>query len=235
MFTRTISLLLQSVIAITFFTISSGCDESKIAENKEQMGSISKPPTIQLAQVDTSKAFKFENQWIKPADSVDLSSIQAKGTDTLLIAACSDYINHPFGKIEQKSELSKSLLGKFKVTSKKKKIYDNSKELSEFQVLTFRTNKLLCYFDNDPESSPHSIIVRGSINTNDVKLAKGVHLGMNANDFLKVFFKEGPQNLPYKYFLISPCVGDTNHLYTFENGRLTDIKFIGDGFSKISY
>jgi hypothetical protein len=103
-------------------------------------------------------------------------------------------------------------------------------EWSEKMVLKWGDNKLSLFFDNDPEASRHGYIRGGEILDKNVIFINDIQIGMSAEGFYKKFFDYIPIVLTQKYKVIKleSCVTDITHIYTFDKGLLSSIKFISE-------
>ena len=151
------------------------------------------------------------------------------------IAGCQKYIIDPFGQIENKSKLKTSLLKKFSVKTKYVK-----QENGTFPVLILSKglNKLVLYFDQEPDASASSYVFEGEINDSSVAFANDIRIGMSAGKFYRQFFSVFPLELErkYKVVVLDYCVDGIRHVYDIKNGRITTVKFSDPGsFWKINY
>ena len=188
--------------------------------------------------VDTTKSFKVGNDWITPKKSFDFNSLGKLSADTLHLVTCSEYVYFPFGKLADKSSLKTSLLKDFEITSSKLDTFtniflpsdptDDFKEWSESFELELGANKLNLFLDNDPEASMHGYIRGGQILDNKILFSNNIKVGMSIDDFYKTFFDYFPTEFNQKYKVVEfeSCVTDVTHIYTFDNGQLSFVKFI---------
>ena len=166
--------------------------------------------------------------------SFDFNSLGQSSGDTLHLVTCSDYVYFPFGKLIDKSSLTTSLLKDFTITSFKRDTFTNTNitppyfEWSESVILELTNNKLNIFLDNDPEASTHSYIRGGQIVDNKVVFTDNIKVGMSIEDFYKTFFEYFPTELNRKYKVIEfeSCVTDVTHVYTFDKGLLSSVKFV---------
>jgi len=173
---------------------------------------------------DTTKSFRIGNCWLTPKPSFDFNSIRFANGDTLDLVTCSNYVYFPFGKIDNKNELKGSLLKDFNTTSRTDSL-DNG--IFEFQILKINSSKLILFFDNDPESTISSYIIKGEINEKNIRFVNNVTIGMSQNDFVNEFFDLFPNELIDKYnvIILVSCVSGLKHVYTFKDNRLNSIRF----------
>ena len=183
--------------------------------------------------VDTTKSFKVDNYWLKPKKSFDFNSLGKSSGDTLHIVTCDQYVYFPFGKLTDRSSLKTSLLKDFTITNFKRDTFTNINisppffEWSESVDLLLGDNKLNLFLDNDPEASIHSYIRGGQIVDSKVIFTDNIKIGVSAEDFYKIFFDYFPTELLTKYKVVEfeTCVSDVTHIYTFDNGQLSMVKF----------
>jgi hypothetical protein len=173
---------------------------------------------------DTTKSFKIGDFWLTPKTSFDFNSVGKSKGDTLELVTCSDYVYFPFGKINSKKELKTSLLKDFSTVDRIDSL-DNG--VFEFQILKFNSSKLILFFDNDPEATISSYIIKGEINDKDVRFRNNLTIGISKKDFINEFFDLFPKELIDKYNVIvfESCVTGLNHVYTFEDKKLNSIRF----------
>jgi hypothetical protein len=173
---------------------------------------------------DTTKSFMIGDFWLTPKSSFDFNSVGNAIGDTLDLVTCSDYVYFPFGKINNKTELKTSLLNNFKIIDRSDSLVNG---FFEFQILNLNSNKLILFFDDDPEATISSYIFKGEINDKSAKFINNVTIGMNKKDFLNEFFDSFPDELIDKYnvIILESCVTGTNHVYTFKDNKLKSIRF----------
>ncbi|UOK42140.1 MULTISPECIES: hypothetical protein [Flavobacterium] len=184
--------------------------------------------------VDTTKSFKVYNYWVKPKKSFDFNSLGKSSGDTLHLVTCSDYVYFPFGKLTDKSSLTTSLLKDFTITNFQRDTFTNTNitppffQWSESLDLKLANNKLNIFLDNDLEASIHGYIRGGQIVDSKVVFSDNIKVGMSVEDFYKTFFDYFPTELNKKYNVVEfeSCVTDVTHIYTFENGQLSSVKFV---------
>lgn len=181
---------------------------------------------------DTIISFKVGDYWVTPDSSFEFNALVQSSGDTLQIAACSDYIYFPFGKLTNKQSLDSSLLKDFSIIEFKRDtftILEISPDLlwNESIQLKFGDNNLSLFFDNDPEASMHGYIRGGQIVNDNVVFVNEIKIGMSASEFYKKFFVFFPKELidKYKVVKIESCVLDVTHIYTFINGCLSSVVF----------
>ncbi len=184
--------------------------------------------------LDTTNSFKVDNYWATPKKSFDFNSLGKSLGDTLHLVTCSDYVYFPFGKLPDKSSLTTSLLKDFTITNFQRDTFTNINisppyfQWSESVELELADNKLNIFLDNDPEASMHGYIRGGHIVDNKVVFSENIKVGMNMQDFYKSFFDYFPTELTEKYKVVKfeSCVIDVTHIYTFDNGQLSSVKFV---------
>lgn len=177
-----------------------------------------------VVPTDTTKSFRIGDFWLTPKPSFDFNSLgKAKG-DTLDLVTCSDYVYFPFGKINNKNELKGSLLKDFNTIDRTDSLDDG---IFEFQILQINSSKLILFFDNDPESTISSYIIKGEINEKNIRFVNNVTIGMSQNDFINEFFDLFPNGLidMYNVIVLESCVSGLKHIYTFKDHRLNSIRF----------
>lgn len=186
-----------------------------------------------VSQADTVNAVKIDNYWITPKDSFRIISLENE-KNTLRIVSCAEYVYSPFGEISDKSAFSNSLLKDFTITNKIETMENGT---FQFQILKFKTSRLIYFFDDDPEASKHSDIFKGDINNPEVKFLYGIKIGMDKESFLAVFFKDFPAGLATKCNVIvfESCVQDITHTYTFEANKLKSVSFVTDSYWRVDY
>src|SRR6185312_6130879 len=172
----------------------------------------------ETARIDTAKSFKIETFWVTPKDSFGNYDEKVSG-DTLQLVSCEEYIFSPFGVIKSKLELKTSLIKNFKVTDRTDSLGGN---VCEVQILKLDSNNLTLFFDTDRYASRGSYIVKGKILDNRVTFDNEIKIGMNIDDFYKMFFVSFPKELQdkYKVVTISSCVDAIMHIYDFKDGKL---------------
>lgn len=177
---------------------------------------------------DTSTSFKINNYWVTPKISFDFNSLGISSGDTLNLVTCSEYVYAPFGLLTDKGQFKNSLLKDF--TSNDTLLGLQGEWQIEAQTLKLNSNKLLLFFDNDSESSKHSYILDGEIVDDKVQFSDKIKVGMSIEDFYKTFFDYFPTVLHRKYKIVEleSCVTDVIHIYAFNNGQLSSVKFIGE-------
>ncbi len=216
MIRRTIPLVL--LLGITF----SECDNISTHQRKTYIPS------------DSTTSFKIDNYWVTPKKSFEFNSLGQSLGDTLHLVTCSKYVYFPFGKLTDKSSLTASLLKDFTITHIIRDTFANTNisppffEWSESIDLKLANNKLNLFLDNDPEASIHGYIRGGQIMDTNVVFANSIKVGMRTEDFYIIFFDYFPTELNKKFVAVKleSCVTDVTHIYTFNNGQLTSVKFI---------
>jgi hypothetical protein len=101
-------------------------------------------------------------------------------------------------------------------------------EWSESVDLALADNKLNLFLDNNPEASMHGYIRGGQIVDSKVIFSENIKVGMSVEDFYKRFFDYFPTELNKKFNVVEfeSCVADVTHIYTFEKGLLSSVKFV---------
>lgn len=213
-----------TILTLIIFALLTACDNSKRPTKLENSPQ----------QIDTTKAIKIDNYWVTPKPSFEFNSLQNSSGDTLSIVTCSEYVYSPFGIIKDKSEFKSSLLKNFSVTNRTDSM-DAGKY--EFNILKLNRNKLIFFFDNDPEASKHSDLFKGEIYDSEVQLINGVKIGMSKEEFYNVFFDNFSNDLmkKYKCFVLESCVQDIKHKYSFKDNKLQSINFITDSYWTVNY
>lgn len=180
-----------------------------------------------------NNSFKIGDYRVTPKEMFDFNSLGKSSSDTLNLVACSNYVFYPFGFINDKSAIKASLLKNFIVTNIKRNAFvnydiSNDSIWNETLELQLGINKLTLFLDNDPEASTHSYISKGEILDNKVDFAENVKIGMSVNEFYKVFFDKFPSQLENTFTVVEfeSCVQSIKHIYNFDNGKLSSVKFI---------
>jgi hypothetical protein len=151
-------------------------------------------------------------------ESFQFHSIGKLSKDSLVIVTCADYVYFPFGKIDKSSELISSVLKNFNVFSHLEK-QDNGEFL--FHSMTHKSSHLLLWFDDDPEASIHSYILKGEILDNSVSFVNSIKIGMDSQSFFSEFFDRYPNEWKKcKTIIFEACVDDIKHIYSFTNAIL---------------
>jgi hypothetical protein len=177
---------------------------------------------------------KFGNDWITPKTSFDFNSFIDFHGDTLGFVTCAEYVYSPFGLINNKTELKSSRLSSFVCIEKVEKMENRE---FEFQKLSLGSNRIILFFDNDPESSKSSYVFKGEIFEKDVVLDNNVKIGMTKKAFIETFFDYFPEKMANRYssIIFESCVQDIRHTYKFKNDRLEFIKFDSDSYWTVDY
>jgi hypothetical protein len=211
-----------------FATVISACDSLTTHQGKLYI------------PADTTTSFRINNYWATPKKSFNYNSLRKSSEETLHLVTCSDYVYFPFGKLTDKSSLKTSLLNIFTITECKRDTFtnimlpsdpaDDIKQWTESLKLELGANKLTLFLDNDQEASMHGYIRSGQIMDKKVLFSENIRIGMSSADFYKCFFDYFPPelNLKYKIVELESCVTDVTHIYTFDNGQLSSVKFIND-------
>lgn len=184
--------------------------------------------------VDTTKSFRVGEYWVTPKQWFDLNSVIDSCKDTLRLISCAEFVYSPFGKFNSKADIKRSHLLKFVVTSKVDTMDNGS---FEFQRLRYKASRLILCFDNDPEASKQSSILKGEINNSEIHLLNNISVGMEKEKFFKVFFDNYPNKLlpMYDCITIESCVEDIVHTYKFNGNKLQSIIFTTDCVWNLNY
>jgi hypothetical protein len=184
--------------------------------------------------IDTLNSVKLGNDWITPKTSFDFNSFIDFHGDTLGIVTCAEYAYSPFGLINNKTELKSSKLSGFACIDKVEKMENGE---FEFQKLSLGPNRIILFFDNDPESSKSSYVLKGEIFDNKIVLDNNVKIGMTKKAFIDIFFDYFPDKLTNRYqtIVFESCVQAIRHTYMFNNDRLESIKFDSDSYWTVDY
>lgn len=183
---------------------------------------------------DTTTSFKVGSYWVTPKPSFEFNSVSPSSGDTLNLATCAEYVYSPFGLITGNAGLKKSLLNNFSIVSRKESMPNGE---FEFQILHHQSSKLILFFDDDPEASKESYILKGEIYDSDVNFDDNVKVGMTMDDFCKIFFVDFPAELKDRFKVIefTSCVTAITHLYDFKDRKLASVKFVSDSYWKVNY
>lgn len=213
-----------TILTFIFFSLLTACGNSKRTSKTVDS----------TQQIDTINAMKIGGFWVTPKQSFELKSIFDRSSDTLSLVTCAEYVFSPFGQLNNKSDLQTSNLKNFKILDRVDKM--DIGEI-EFQILTLNSNRLIFFFDNDPEAVKHSSIFKGEIKDNEVKFVDGIKIGMTKENFIKTFFDNFPKELlsKYNYIVLESCVQDIKHIYSFKDNKLQAINFITDSYWKVNY
>lgn len=184
--------------------------------------------------IDTLNSFRLGNDWTTPKTSFDFISFIDFQGDTLGIATCAEYVYSPFGLILKKADLETSNLKKFSSIDKMEKMENGE---YEFQKLSLDSNRIILFFDNDPESSKSSYVFKGVIYDNQVVFDNNVKIGMSKRAFIDTFFDFFPENLidSYQTIVFESCVQAIRHTYTFDKDILKSVKFDADSYWTVDY
>lgn len=184
--------------------------------------------------IDTTKAKRVGRYWVTPKPSFDYNTSLPINSDTLTFVICADYVYAPFGHITNKYEIKTGLLKSFSVKDRIDTEYIGP---VEFQIVKYRSSRLIFWFDNDPDASRHSFLIKGDILDDDVLLLDSIRTGMRKEEFVAKFFDTFPRELFAKYDLIAfeSCVADIRHTYRFKEGKLSAINFQCHCVWKVSY
>lgn len=223
----------NTIIAIILFSTLSACKHPASKQVAEK-AKVADTPVIKKTVDDTTGTFAIGGFRAALKKSFDFNTLEKAGQDTLNIVICGEYAYSPFGIIKDKSAFSSSLLKNFTVTSR-----TDSMDIgpTEFQILKHGSSKLIFFFDKDPEGLKHSDILKGEIYDSDVTFLNGVKIGMSPDDFYKTFFERFPAELKDKYhvILITSCVDDIVHTYTFKDSKLNSVILKTDTYWKVDY
>ncbi|SDE20438.1 hypothetical protein SAMN05216464_104334 [Mucilaginibacter pineti] len=222
------------LILFTFFTILGACNQPISQTSKASAKKVINAAPEKKIPIDTSKAFKFNDNWVVPKSSLDFNSLGDSQGDTLKLAVCGDFVYSPFGTIKDSSAFSSSLLKNFSIVTRTEKM-DNG--TFNFQILNHGSSKLIFFFDTDPEASRHSDIFKGEIYDEDVQFVNGIRIGMSFPNFYKTLFDSFPDDLTNNYTVVQiiSCVDDIIQTYDFDAGKLKSVKFITDSYWKVDY
>jgi hypothetical protein len=211
----------QIVIILCFTVFISSCNTKKSQQETNYI------------PADTTISFKIDNYWLTPKKSFDFNSLGNSTGDTLDIVTCSDYAYFPFGQLTNKKSLAKSLLKDFIITEFKRDTFTNldvSPNLLWYESMNMQLgeNKLSLSFDNDPEATMHGYINSGQIVNDKVVFYDNIKIGISIDEFYSKFFDYFPAELKPKYKVVKleTCVTDYVHIYTFDNGKLSNVKFV---------
>jgi len=215
---------LPMLLILFWGIVISACDSST-----SQLGTTYIP-------TDTTTSFRIRGYWVTPKKSFDFNTLVKSQEDILHLVTCSEYVYFPFGKLTDKSSLKTSLLKNFTITDCKRDTFtnimlpsdpsDDFKQWSESLELEFGQNKLSLFLDNDPDASMHGYLQGGQIVDSNVVFSDSIKIGIRVEDFYKKFFDYFPAELKYRVIVFESCVKDVTHIYTFENGKLCNVKFI---------
>jgi hypothetical protein len=212
-------------IALYLFIVCStlSCFDQTSIKNESQKS---------ILKIDTTKALKIDGYWAVPKPSFDFNNLIKNTKDTLRLVTCSEFVYSPFGKLESRNAIQKSLLSRFSV---KDSIVKSRYDASAYHFLKYKTSKLILYFDNDGPT--HSYIFKGLINNDGVDFENGIKIGMDKEGFLNHFFDSFPEEIISKYDFIKleSCIQDITHTYTFKENKLVSVSFITDSYLNINY
>lgn len=188
------------------------------------------PPAPELstssatATVDTAVSFRIGSHWVTPDSSFEFNALLPTGADTLHVVACQKYLIDPFGPVANMKQLQSSRLKNFAVAIRFTK---QSNGIFPIQSLKKGGNRLLLYFQADPEEMVYSNILQGEINDSSVAFVNGVRVGMSVDSFYSRFFTVFPAVLQVKYktVVFDYCVDDIRHIYDIKGGRISAVKF----------
>ncbi|EHQ30362.1 hypothetical protein [Mucilaginibacter paludis] len=211
--------------------INIGCNSNSPKQIAKKNNSID---TTHSVKIDTAHSVKIDNYWVTPKKYLEFNSLGKENSDTLTLVICSDYVYSPFGSIKDSLGLKLSLLNNFSITDR---LYSTDIEPQKLQILKFKNSRLMLFFDSDPEASTHSYILKGEIHDIEVRFTNNIKIGMSTGDFYKSFFDYFPEEIQqrYKYVQFESCVEDIKHIYTFNNNKLSSVKFISDTYWKLDY
>jgi hypothetical protein len=214
--------LIIGIIGLTITLIS--CNNGNQSSNSQKVDIV----------IDTLNSVRFGNEWITPKKAFDFNSFIDFQGDTLGIVTCADYVYSPFGLIQNKIELKSSNLSNFVRIDKMEKMENGE---FEFQKLSLDSNRIILFFDNDPEASKSSYVFKGEIFDNKVVFDNDVKIGMTKKAFIEAFFDYFPENLinSHQTIVFESCVQDIRHSYRFNNDRLESVKFDSDSYWKVDY
>ena len=170
------------------------------------------------------KSFKINGVSVTTKASFEFDTLGIVSPDTLRLTSCGEYVYSPFGKLYDKKDLKKSVLKDFQVADKKHWAAGEEFLLNE---LTLDSNKLILFFDKNPDEVPGSYVLKGEIFDNRIIFQDGIKIGMNTDDFYKTFFSLFPVELENRYRVvsISTCENSVIHYYNFKDGKLLKVMF----------
>ncbi len=176
--------------------------------------------------IDTTKSFKIEDNWVTPKQNFDFISVQKLSSDTLDLVSCGEYVYSPFGLLKNKYDLKNSLLKNFNISES---VDSTDAGITEFQNLKIKSSSLTLFFDNDSEGVKRSYVFLGEIKDSEVNFFENVKIGMSIYDFHKTFFNDFPKELKnkFKVIIFHSCVLDIDHIYSFQDNKLSSVKFNG--------
>ena len=184
---------------------------------------------------DTARSLRIDDYLVIPKESFEFNSLVESPDDTLYLVTCCQYVYFPFGELKDKSSLKTSILKNFEIINAKRDTFTNPDISPELQwreeiQLQSGNNKLNIYLDNDPESTMHSYILSGEIVDSNVTFSQNIKSGMGMEEFCKIFFDYFPEELAERYKVIEfeSCVTSIKHIYSFNDQKLIDVKFISD-------
>jgi hypothetical protein len=184
--------------------------------------------------IDTLNSVRFGNDWVTPKTTFDFNSFIDFQGDTLRIVTCAEFVYSPFGLIQNRTGLKSSKLKHFVCIDI---IEQMGNREFEFQKLSLDSNRLILFFDNDPESSKGSYVFKGEIFDNRVNFDNKVRIGMTKKEFIGAFFTYFPENVMNKYntIIFESCVQAVRHTYSFKNNSLESVKFDSDSYWTVDY
>lgn len=180
--------------------------------------------TVAIKPVDTVNSFSLHGTLVMLRPKLEFNSLDHFSHDTLSVVICGDYVYSPFGIIADSLKIQKSLLKNFE---KSDRIDTSGGERFFVQSLKLKSSKLLLFFDNDPEASTHSYIIKGEIYDPEVQFSNGVKIGMSKADFFKTFFSIFPESInnQINVFCLESCIEGIRHIYVFNDNKLISVKF----------
>ena len=212
------------ILTLFFFILLAACNNSKPTPRNK----------VSTIQIDTTNAVKICEFWAIPKPSFELNSLLDSYGDTLKLVTCNEFVYFPFGQLKSKRDLAASILKNFKILDKYEKMENGN---FEFQFLTLNSNRLILFFDNDPDAINYSYIFKGEINDSEVNFTNGIKINMTKEDFINTFFDSFPNELlkKYKYIELISCLDNITHIYKFNDNKLQSIKFITDSYWTVNY
>jgi hypothetical protein len=179
--------------------------------------------TFNLSAMDSLK--------VVPKESFQMHSIEKNSNDSLVIISCGEFVYHPFGIMTKATQLSSSVLKIFKVHSHYEK-RDNWKFL--LYKLKYKSSQLFLLFDDNPEASISSYVMKGNIVDSSVIFSNNVRIGMSKAAFLSEFFQSySDEFTKFNTIIFETCVYGTRQTFSFVNDRLSKVSIVGHGWESI--
>jgi len=180
----------------------------------------------------SSKSFKINGLLVSAKNSTQFDTVIKSASDTLSIAVNSTYAYFPFGPIKANPKPDLGLLHTFSITNEILRTDIGDEDLL---ILNHGSSKVIYAYNSTYEGSDADLY-KGEIYDADVHFINGIKIGMNIDDFYKVFFDHFPKDLKdrYAYFMLETTYGLT-HIYAFENNKLKSVKFTSETYWKLAY